>query len=216
MMRRVDLLPHLYTQRRIERRLIGYVLVGGLAPLLVMVLWFMSLTGGVDEEKQKLEAARVVNAGLQAEIDELARFAALDAEVTAKESALRTVMTGDLNWPALMTQVAMVIPEEVWLDTLVASAGQTEGSGQVGTETAAIRISEGTPTGRIQFAGQALSMPSVAEWLLQLRKVDAFAAIWLNSASGSRGDVETEVFTFDSTLELGQAALSQRYLGELP
>lgn len=217
MMRRVDLLPQTYAARRRERRTTFVMGLVALVVVALIVLWWMVLGSAIDTERQTLSDAQARNAQLQTEIDELQRFALLEAEVQVKEGALQTVMNGDINWSSMLTQISMVIPGEVWLDSLNASAGTTEGASQVGTEGAPIRISDETPTGRIQFSGQATAMPAVAEWLIQLGKVDAFSAIWLNSATGSSGDNPTSsTFTFDSTLELGQDALSQRYQGGIP
>jgi Tfp pilus assembly protein PilN len=190
------------------------ILISGVLVFLLLLFYWIILGSQISTEEDNLDAAQQTNAQLQAQIAELQRFADLDAEVTAKRQALQTVMAGDIRWPALLTEVAMVIPGEVWLTNLAGSAGATEGAAPVGTETAAVRISNRTPVGRIQFSGNALSMPGVARWLIRQGTVDAFSAIWLNSASAA---APTEgvpgIVTFDSTLELGEDALSDRFQG---
>ena len=151
------------------------------------------------------------NAQLQAQIDELQRFADLDAELRAKREALVTVMAGDVSWPTLLTEIAMVIPGEVWLETIVASAGETVGATPVGTETAAVRIAQEAAFGRIQFSGRAVSMPGVARWLIRLATVNEFQAIWLNSAVAEDIPEGVGVVDFDSTLEFDDGAGSERF-----
>ncbi len=217
MMRSVDLLPGRYASRRRQRRTIALMTVAGLALVGLLVGWWFMLGSELDTQRQDLAAAEATNADLQAQINELARFAALETEVLAKRGALQTVMIGDIAWPSIMTEIAMIIPGEVWLDSLTASAGATEGAAPVGTESAAVRISDGTPTGRIQFNGQSTSMEGVAKWLIRQASVDAFSAIWLNSATGTTpGTTAQQLFVIDSTLELGNEALSQRFQGDLP
>ncbi|MEA2446815.1 MAG: hypothetical protein QOK47_452, partial [Actinomycetota bacterium] len=183
MMRQVDLLPERYAQRRRERRNIAFI---GMAAALVLLLligyWFL-LGTKINTEEDNLRAAQTTNAALQVQIDKLQAFARLEQEVEAKKAALATVMAGDLNWPAIMTEIAMIIPGEVWLTHLTASAGNTEGSAPVPSETNPIRISNKVPTGRIQFTGSSLSMPGVAKWLIRLGTVKRFDAIWLTSAT---------------------------------
>jgi Tfp pilus assembly protein PilN len=214
MMRRIDLLPEKYAARRRERRNISLILISGVLVFLLLLFYWIILGSQISTEEDNLRAAQQTNAQLQAQIAELQRFADLDAEVTAKRQALQTVMAGDIRWPGLLTEIAMVIPGEVWLTNLAGSAGMTEGAAPVGTETAAIRISNKTPVGRIQFSGNALSFPGVARWLIRQGTVDAFSAIWLNSASAA---APTEgvpgIVAFDSTLELGEDALSDRFQG---
>lgn len=209
MMRSVDLLPQRYRAKRTERKVIFGIAVAGVFLLALMALWWMVLSSNVDTERDKFAALEQRAVQLNLQIAELQHYADLEAEVQAKRQALVTVMTGDLAWPSLLTEVAMVVPGEVWLTTLASSAGTAEGASQVPTENAPIRISDVVPVGRIQFSGQSTAMTGVARWLIQLAKVEGFHAIWLNSASGSQG--EDALFTFDSTVELGPESLSGRF-----
>lgn len=216
-MRRIDLLPTRYVERRRDRRNTGIVVVVALLVLLLLLGWWFLLGSQITTEEGNLAAAKAENAVLGQQIAELQRFADLEAEVQTKRAALASVFTGDIRWPALLTEIAMVIPGEVWLTNWISSAGSVEGAGTVGTETAAIRISNTVPTGRIQFSGQSLSMPGVAKWLIRLGTVRAFSAIWLNSATAQEGTEGVPgLVTFDSTLELGDDALSKRFVGGTP
>ena len=217
MMRRIDLLPVAYVRRRQERRNVSYVLIVGVVIVLLLVGWYFLLRSDISDAKDELAAVNAQNAALQAQIDELARFAALDAEVKAKRTALQTVFAGDIDWPAIMTEIAMVVPGEVWLDSLSASAGATEGASPVTSETNTIRLTRQVAVGRLSFAGNSAScMPGVAKWLIRLAAVDEFDAAWLGNAaeSDSRPGCEPPV-SFTSTLELNQKALSHRFEGEL-
>lgn len=215
MMRRIDLLPSTYQERRRQRRNVGFVLVAGMLVLLLIIGWWILLGTQVNSERDKLAEAQRTNQQLQADINELSRFQELQDEVTAKRTALVTVMTGDVDWPAVMTEIAMVIPGEVWLTGLSASAGTTEGASPVGTETAPIRVSQQQPFGRISFQGKSLTFPGVAKWLVSLRSVKEFGAIWLNTASKEEVTGQTTTITFDSTLELSDRAASRRFLDGL-
>ncbi len=217
MMRRIDLLPASYAEQRRERRSLRLaILVGALVLLALFGYWFY-LGMQISDAEDELAGIEQRNNQLEQQIAELQRFADLDAEVRAKEAALQTVMTGDIDWPAILTEIAMVIPGEVWLDQLATSAGATEGASQVGTETAAVDVSPQIAVGRIAFSGQSLSFPGVAKWLIRLQSVREFTAVWLNSASGDEATEGTQqVFTFDSTLELGERSLSGRFQGAQP
>ncbi|MDQ4025365.1 MAG: PilN domain-containing protein, partial [Actinomycetota bacterium] len=183
--------------------------------LLLLIGWWLLLGTQIGSERDELAEAQARNSQLQTQIAALAPFAELQAEVEAKRAALVAVMTGDVDWPAIMTEIAMVIPGEVWLTSLSASAGTTEGASPVGTETAPIRVSEQTPFGRISFQGKSLSMPGVAKWLISLRNVKEFSAIWLNTASATVVEGQQTVVDFDSTLELSDRAASERFQGDL-
>jgi Tfp pilus assembly protein PilN len=213
MIRRIDLLPPSYAARRQDRRNRSLVLVAGLVVLVLLLGWYFLLRTQVANARTELASVQQENANLQSQIDELQRFALLDAEVKAKRTALQTVFAGDIDWPAIMTEIAMVVPGEVWLDSLVASAGQTEGAAAVPSEANPIRLSKQTPIGRITFNGNSVScMPGVAKWLIRLTTVEEFEAAWLGSAAepDSRPGCEPPVI-FNSTLELNRKALSHRF-----
>lgn len=216
MMRRIELLPDSYRVRRQERRSIGLVIVAGLLVLVLVLGYWISLGMRVSDAEDELTQVQSRNGALQAEIDSLQRFADLEAEVIAKQGALATVMAGDVDWSSVLTEVAMVIPGEIWFTNLTASAGQTEGATAVGTESAPVRISEEQPFGRIQFQGTSLTMPGVAKWLVRLGAAREFNALWLNDATEAELGEGVEVVNFDSTLELSDRAASRRYLDGLP
>lgn len=216
MMRRIDLLPAKYAEKRKERRNVAFALIaGGLVLLLLVGYWFM-LGSQISSEKDTLAEVQAENQALQAQIAELQQFADLDAEVQLKRGALQTVMSGDIEWPALLTELAMVVPADVWLTNFTASAGVTEGATQVGTEANPVRISDEPAVGRIQFTGSALSMPGVAKWLIRLGTVNKFAAIWLNSATEATAQEGAEVVNFESTLELNSKSFSDRFQRSVP
>lgn len=211
-MRRVDLLPERYVARRRERRNLFVIGMAALVALLLLLGYWFILGTQISSAEDDLAAIQAQNQQLQAQIDELQEFVLLEQEVIAKQTALQTVMAGDIRWPGLLTELAMVIPGEVWLSGLNGSAGQTEGAATVGTETAPVRITSKETFGRIQFQGNALSMPGVARWLIRLGQVDSFAALWLNSATRNEAiPGAPSVTVFDSTLELGEEALSRRF-----
>jgi Tfp pilus assembly protein PilN len=211
-MKRIDLLPQRYAEQRRQRRNLGMVVVAGLVALLLLVGWWFLLGQQIGNAEDDLAEVQATNTQLESQIAELQRFAELEAEVQAKRQALNTIMAGDVDWPALLTGIAMVVPGEVWLTNLTASAGQTEGATQVGTETAEIRVSNRQPFGRIQFTGSSLSMPGVAKWMTRLESVKEFFAVYLNSATKAEAEENAvEIVTFDTTLELGNRAASGRF-----
>jgi Tfp pilus assembly protein PilN len=218
MMRRIELLPQAHLEQRRQRRVTAGVVIAGLVALTMLIGYWLVLGMQVADERNELAQVTARNQQLQAEIDELQRFADMEAELKSKEASLATVTKGDVDWPGLLTEIAMVLPSEVWLTNLTASAGQTEGATQVGTETAPVRVSEEEPFGRIQFQGNSLEMTGVPKWLIRLGTVKEFNALWLNSADKSEGTTEgaPDIVTFDSTLELGDEAASDRFQEETP
>lgn len=216
MMRRIDLLPPAYEERRRQRRNITTVIIAGVLVLLLLLGYWFYLGLQINEARDELADVRARNAAIEAQIAELQRFADLAAEVEAKRVALQTVFAGDIDWPALLTEVAMVVPGEVWLTSFNGSAGLTEGAQPAGTETAAVRIDDRQPFGRIAFLGRSLSMPGVARWMIRLETVREFFAVYLNSAVQSEAEEGgVDLVDFDNTLELSRRSASGRFQGRI-
>ena len=210
-MRRIDLLPSSYRQRRRER---SSLLIAGVVIALVVLLlfgWWFLLGLRVSDAEAELREVQAANAELDAQIQELQRFVVLQNEVDAKRGALQTVMTGDIDWPGTLAEIAMVIPSEVWLTNLTASAGVTEGATQVPTETSPIPISDLEPFGRIQFQGSSLSMAGVAKWMVRLEGVESFFATYLQNSTEGTTPTGGAVFTFGTSIQLSPEAASGRF-----
>lgn len=212
-MRPIDLLPPAYAERRRAQRNVFVAIVAAIVIVLLLLGWWFLLGMQISDARRDLAEVQAQNADLERQIAELQRFADLEREVQEKRTALQTVMAGDIDWPALLTEVAMVIPGEVWLRNLQTSAGMTEGAAPAATEGNAVRISQKIPVGRVLFTGRSISLPGVAKWLIRLDTVKDFAAIWLNSATK---DEVTTLVDFDSTIELGEGLLSHRFEKVLP
>ena len=202
MMHRFDLLPASYALKAAQRRNLGIVAIVGLGLALVMLTWWFMLGGQINTAKEDLAVAQTRNSQLQREIAELRKYDELALEVQDKAGNLLMVFQGDVAWPSMLNEVAMVTPGEVWLENLTTSAGVTEGAAPVGTETAEIRVADEAAFGRIQFTGKSTTMTGVGKWMMRLASVEEFQAVWLNSATKADGENTVEVVDFDSTIEL--------------
>ncbi|HEX2049131.1 MAG TPA: PilN domain-containing protein [Actinomycetota bacterium] len=213
MMRRIDLLPESYAARRRHRRNVATIVIAALVALALLIGWWAVLGGQISSAESELAEVQARNDRLRSQIAELRQFELLEREVETKEQALATVMEGDVAWPVVLTEVAMLVPGEIWFENLTASAGQAEGATQVGTETAPIRDTTRAAFGRIQFQGASLSMSGVGKWLVRLASSGRFTSVYLNSAVRAEVEGATETFDFDSTVELTRRAASDRFAG---
>lgn len=211
MMRRIDLLPPSYLQKRRERSSLVLVAAATVLVVLLLVGWWFLLGVRVNEAEEDLQAAQTANIELDRQIQDLQRFVLLENEVQEKRASLQTVMTGDIDWPGILAEIAMVIPGEVWLTNLTASAGVTEGAALAPTETSPIPLSDLEPFGRISFQGESRTMPGVAKWMIRLEGVESFFATYLQNATESEGEAGQETVSFGTSIHLSDEAASRRF-----
>lgn len=213
MMRRIDLLPSTYAERRRERRNIGLVMLAGLAVLALLLFYWVYLGSQVESEKNELAQVQASNEALRADIAQLQKFREKADEVAGKKAALVQVTGLDIDWPAVLTEIALVTPTDVWLTQLSGSRAGSEGEAPAPTELAEIRIAKNAPSSRLLFTGRALSMPAVAKWLLRLEEVRGVSAVGLQNAAQEELDGQ-EIYNFQSSVELNEKVLAKRFSPE--
>lgn len=211
MMRQADLLPAVYRRRQRQRRWIAGIVAGGVVILILLIVWWLVTAGQVSDKQRELDQARARNAALRGQVAKLQRFSTLQEQAQRRRSALAAVMKGDVDWPALLTEIAMVVPPEVSLDSFDASAANTESSQPVDTETNPVPLARAAPAGSITFNGTSTTMPGVAKWLLRLAAAKGFDAVYLSSAQKGTSSSGANQVQFTNTAQLDAGLLSHRF-----
>lgn len=210
-MSQVNLLPPELRQRLAIRRTTSLVVAVALGVLaLIGVFYFLQLQRLADAEDE-LAAQQDRNAELQSEIDGLQQFAALQAELAAKQELLSTIFVNEVSWSGALLDVSRVIPDASYLTNLT---GQVTAAleGEVAEPTG------GTPDttliGNMTFQGVAQEVDTIATWITQLELVQGWVNAWVTSAQEDAPF--SNIYTFSNGLDLTQEAATARGLGEAP
>lgn len=208
-MRRINLLPPEFGQRRRARQVTSAFGLAGLVYVALLgVLWMLG-NGRLDRARQDLAGATSRVDAVQARVVALSQFSALQADVDRKERTLATVMADDVHWSRLLTDLSMVIPADAWLTSMSATAtlpdeAPAPAGAAPGAPAAAPKL------GTITFAAVTSDFPGIATWISRLSSDRILQAIWVGSATkGEIGD--RSVVNFSSTGELSEEAASRRY-----
>lgn len=203
-MKRINLLPpEIAERRRVQRRGAALFLIGALVVGLLAVVWVLR-QAQLNGERDRLDRAEAQVRTLEARRRDLQEFADLEARVAQKELSLAVVMTDDVHWSRLLTELSMVIPEEAWLTNLsgdVAVAGEEE---------AAAGLPAPARLGSLTFTAVTFEFPDVAKWIIRLQGMKSLQNVWVTSAE--RAEIGTrDVVNFNSTTDLSADAASGRY-----
>ena len=186
-MRRITLLPGEVALVREQRRQLVLVLsaVAGLFALLLL-LWVVR---GVqlNRERDKAEEAEARVAQLQAEVSRLQDFTALQTDLRARQTAAQAVLADDIEWTRLLQDVAVAIPNDVWLTSFAGTKGDP---------------------GTVSFTGMGFDQTSTARWLLRIGDLSSFTGLWVPSSNKAPGP--GGLVTFTSSANLTDAARSNR------
>jgi len=170
---------------------VPYVLVGVLAAALVAVT-AIALTGKQISERQttvlELEAREAtVSAGAEA----LRPYTEFFELASARQATVTSLAQSRFDWERVLRELALVIPDDVWLTEVVGSAGadaQASGGAAVGDETI---------TGpALSFIGCGADMGAVAGFVSALKDIDGVTRVGISSSE--RADSGASAATGDS------------------
>ena len=170
-MRAVNLLPRDEAKRSFEAK--RGVVFGGVAgaALATAVLASMTISAGgsVRTKQDELDALRAQIAAIPAvPVIDTSEEDALAADKGARIGALSAALSGRVAWDRVLRQVSLVLPEDVWLSNLSASAPDT-------TQPAA------SGSG-FTLTGATYSQNGVARFLSRLAVVPDLANVRLQSS----------------------------------
>lgn len=202
--RRINLLPTSIEEVREvrARALVAGLVLAGLLVLLI-VIWAFAAHRVSGQQAQEREAAAQA-ASLQSQIASLGNNGSVTSQISHYDQEITSALTGDVDWAGLLTQIANVMPDNVWLTSF--------------TGTTASGAAAGAPAtiGTVSFSAMGLDQTATAQWLSDVAELDSLAAPWVTTSSRS---TPTGVVTFSSQANLASGALSDRvarFTGQSP
>jgi Tfp pilus assembly protein PilN len=153
------------------------VAFGGVAgaSLVLALLATMTLSAGgdVSQKQSELDALRAQIAAVPLPVKETGDDVQLAAEKGARVGALSLALSGRVAWDRVLRQVSLVLPEDVWLTTLSATAPSAGAAAAEEGTTAASGFS---------LVGSTYSQNGVARFLSRLSVVPDLANVRLMSS----------------------------------
>jgi len=205
----VNLLPPELRERQAIRRTTSLVVAAGLAALALIGIFYVFQVQRLSQVQSDLEAQQAANARLVSQIASLREFAALQAELAAKEALIDVIFVNEVSWSSALLDVSRVIPDASYLTNLTGQIVATVAGEVVAEPTGG--TPETTLVGNMTFAGVANQTETIATWITRLEEVQGWVNAWVDSAQedapGSR------IYTFSNGLDLTQEAVTERGQG---
>ncbi|MBI4728879.1 MAG: PilN domain-containing protein [Acidobacteria bacterium] len=200
---RINLVPPEIAERRRNRQRAGGLVAAGMALVVLLGAVYALQQVRLAKEQRRLEAQAEVNAGLKAKAAKLSEFERLETQATQRASLLQRLTAGEVRWSAVLADLSLAIPSNVWVTTFSGTLSAPVAAGP-GAAKAAIA---GPPTiGELQLAGVTFEHVDVARWLTRLAEVKEFTFPYLSLSQKSEMFDRT-VVQFSSTVKLGESAL---------
>lgn len=165
---RVNLLPPEIRERRQAEERIGWVAFGAIVLALVLAGVWAYATIQVRSRTDELAAIQQQVESTRAAADQLAIFEERESELQARRAVVEQALSGRVAWARLFDELSLVMPSDIWLQTL--AADETDG---------------------MQVAGYAVDAPadspdvghaSIAKLLVRLADLEQLYDVWLTSS----------------------------------
>jgi Tfp pilus assembly protein PilN len=197
-MRPVNLIP--LEERRGEKAPLrtgplAYVIVAVLALALVGVTALVITGNQVSDRKAEVATLESKVAIAEAEADRLSAYTDFAAMQQARQATVASLATSRFDWERVLRELAIVIPDDVWMTSVTAAASSDTGSStssSTGSATAEI-------TGpSLDIQGCATGHEAVAKFLASLREVDGVTRVSVMSSDRPEADGSTTSSTSSS------------------
>ena len=207
-MRAVNLLPRQHAEQSRERpnAVVLLAAIGGAAVLLALVAGFLVANRSVNREKQALASSRAVLAVTPDHELSVQTQSFRQQVLTQREQrslALASALGKRVAWDRVLRRFALVLPDDVWLTSVVANVPLDP------TAAAATTTSSALPAAATELTiqGYTYSQASVARLLERLTVVPDLTDVQLqNSAAASVSGQNVVNFTIVANIRAGKGA----------
>jgi Tfp pilus assembly protein PilN len=161
----------------------AYVVVGVMAAVLVLVVFYVLTVNGINTRKSQVARAKAETAQAQARASSLSGYGDFSKIKAERVQSVKELAQGRIDWERLTRGLARVLPNDVWLLTASASAsGNPVAGGGAAPSTPAPGDSSSTAaTGpKVQLTGCAPGHNAVAVTLVRLRELSGATDVELN------------------------------------
>lgn len=180
-MRPVNLIPP--DQRRGDHRPlrtgpVAYIVVGALGLALIGVTMLVLAGNDVADLKAEAQTLQREDAVAKARAERLAPYVQFQTMSEQRVSTVASLANSRFDWERVMRELALVLPGNVWLVSLNASAGAESGGGEGGGGG----LRGGIAGPALELTGCAAGQDAVAGFVTALKDIDAVTRVGVQSA----------------------------------
>jgi Tfp pilus assembly protein PilN len=157
---------------------LAYIVLGALALALLGVTMLVLTSNEVAEKKDELVTLKREDASAQARAEALAPYAQFQAMSQQRMETVASLANSRFDWPRVMRELALVLPDDVLLTELSAGAGADEGNGE----------GLGDLLGpSLELDGCTSGQDAVARFVTALKDIDGVTRVGLQSSTVGEG-----------------------------
>jgi Tfp pilus assembly protein PilN len=157
---------------------VAYIVVGALALALLGVTLLVLAGNEVSEKKSEATTLQRQDAAARARAEKLAAYTQFQVMSEQRVQTVVSLADSRFDWPRVMRELALVLPDDVRLTELSASAGAGAGGSEGGGEGIG-----GVQGPSLELNGCTSGQDAVAGFITALKDIDGVTRVGLQSSS---------------------------------
>jgi Tfp pilus assembly protein PilN len=162
-----------------------YALLGVLALVLVAAVVYVVSANAVTSKRDELHRLQGQTQAAQSQADALAPYRTFAALKQTRVQTIQSLASSRFDWERVMRKLALVIPSDVWLTSLVGTVAPGVQL-QAGSGGEASGLRSAMPVPAVELTGCTTGQAEVSRFMSRLRVIDGVTRVSL--ASSEKGD----------------------------
>lgn len=182
-MRPVNLIPSEQrhdSQSPLRTGPLPYLVLGALVALLAGVALLVVTGNEISERKSEIVTLKREDRLAQKKAERLDSYVQLAQLRQERTETVSSLADSRFDWERVMRELAKVLPSDVWLTSLSASASPEAGSGE---SSAASGLRSAVPGPALEISGCAASQDGVAGFVGALKEIDGATRVGVESSA---------------------------------
>lgn len=163
-----------------------YVLLGTLAALLIGVALLVTTGNQISEKKDEISSLKLQDAAAQQRAQELAPYVQFAETHRARLETVSSLADSRFDWERVMGELSKILPSDVWLTGLNASASSATSTASAAGDSAGASGSglRGSIAGpALEISGCSTGQDGVAGFVTALKQIDGVTRVGVESSS---------------------------------
>ena len=188
---------------------LSYIVLGALVAILLAVTVMVLTNNRISDAKAEVVSLEQQRDAAQARADSLAAFAEFSGMQEERTATVTSLAQSRFDWERVLRELALVLPEDVWLVELEGTVAPTVAL----ADGAAVTIRDSVAGPALEIVGCTVSQDAVGAFVATLRDIDGVTRVTvakserpeLNDDSGSGdmgGDEECRTREFITRFEI--------------
>jgi Tfp pilus assembly protein PilN len=157
---------------------IPYILIGALAAVLAAVAILVLTTNQISEREGELAKLERKDAAAQQQAKRLAGYVQLQTLHEQRLATISNLADSRFDWERVMRELSLILPHDVWLTNLNASASGAQEMGGGGSSG----LRGAVPGPALELTGCAAGQESVAGFVTALKDIDGVTRVGVQSS----------------------------------